>query len=104
MITEGWQVWHYDHSGPTQQSGLIYNVVTVNEMGVRGIGILQDNVVEFLGSEKIKVKAGEFETNHYTFYDGKYDIWLWGPDKILIRYVAKANGRENRLINLHQGP
>jgi hypothetical protein len=100
VITEGWQVWPYDRSMDGPQKGVLYNVVTIGDPPVPGIGVLREHDIEYLGRESVTVPAGTFDTDHYKFYDGRYDIWLWGPDDILVRYANFLNGNEYRLISL----
>lgn len=107
VIIEGWQAATFDRTHPMEpgpQVRPLYNMVTTSETGVWGIGMFQDNVIAFQGSEIVETPAGTFEADHYTFYDGRYDIWLHGPDQILVRYVAPANGREYRLTRFEVGP
>ena len=104
VITEGWQVWSYDPSGGTPQQGVVYNVVTVGNPPVPGIGVLLEHRIDYHGTETVTVPAGTFTAEHYTFYDGRYDVWLWGPDRILVRYANFGNGNEYRLTTLDTGP
>lgn len=104
VIIEGWQVWAYDKSEPGPQTVPLYNMVTTSNTGVKGVGMLQDNVIAFHGAETVETPAGTFEADHYTFYNGRYDIWLHGEDQILVRYVVPSNGREYRLTRLEVGP
>ena len=60
--------------------------------------------MDYHGQETVTVPAGTFAAEHYTFYDGRYDIWLWGPNRILIRYANFENGNEYRLTALETGP
>ena len=104
VITEGWQVWSYDHGKNGPQQGVLYNVVTIGDPPVPGIGILREHRMDYHGQETVTVPAGTFAADHYTFYDGRYDIWLWGPDRVLIRYANFGNGHEYRLTKLETGP
>ncbi|MEQ8733805.1 MAG: hypothetical protein RIC29_02705 [Rhodospirillaceae bacterium] len=104
VITEGWQVLFYDHTKPSPQTVPLYNMVTTSGEGIKGIGQMVDNEIIYHGRETVTVPAGTFEADHYTFYFGRYDIWLWGDDQVLVRYVAKANNREYRLTKLEVGP
>ncbi len=100
VITEGWQVWTYDRSIDGPQTHVLYNVVTIGDPPMPGIGVLREHDIEYLGRESVTVPAGTFDTDHYSFYDGRYDIWLWGEDDILVRYANFGNGNEYRLIKL----
>lgn len=104
VITEGWQVQSFDKTKPSPQTVALYNMVTTSSTGIKGIGMLVDNEITYHGRETVTVPAGTFEADHYTFYFGRYDIWLWSEDQILVRYVAEANGREYRLTKLETGP
>ena len=104
VITEGWQVWPYDRSRDGPQTGVLYNVITIGNPAVPGIGVLREHLIDHRGRDTVTVPAGSFETEHYTFYDGRYDIWLWGEDNILIRYANFGNGNEYRLTKLETGP
>ena len=101
VITEGWHVAFFNKSLiKTKQLGKIYNVVTKSNGTLKGIGLLQDNLVDYKGTEVVNVPAGKFKTDHFTFYDGRYDIWLWSEDKIVVLYKAISNNREYRLTNI----
>jgi hypothetical protein len=104
VIIEGWQAATFDKEGPASQARQIYNMVTTGETGVQGIGMYQDNEVAFIGTEEVSTPAGDFTADHMTFYGGRYHIWLWGEDRILVRYTVVSNGREYRLTRLEQGP
>jgi len=104
VITEGWQVWSYDRSKNGFQRGVLYNVVTIGNPSVAGIGVLREHDINYIGRENVEVPAGTFVTEHYTFNDGSYDIWLWSQDRILIRYTNFGNGNEYRLTTLVSGP
>ncbi|MFL2769974.1 MAG: hypothetical protein ACJZ9F_03090 [Rhodospirillaceae bacterium] len=104
VIIEGWQVWYFDRAKPGPQTYPIYNMVTTGTTGVQGIGMFQDNVVDFKGIETVETVVGTFQAEHFTFYDGRYDIWLWGEHKILVRYIVPSNGREYRLVRFEKGP
>lgn len=104
VITEGWQVWSYDQSRDGPQQGVLYNVVTIGNPPVPGIGVLLEHRIDYHGTETVTVPAGTFAADHYTFYDGRYDIWLWGPQRILVRYANVGNGNEYRLTVLETGP
>ena len=104
VIMEGWQVWPYERSREGPQIHPMYNVVTIGKPTVPGIGILREHEIDYLGSESITVPAGTYQTDHYTFNDGRYHIWLWGEDSILIRYANFGNGNEYRLLTLQTEP
>ena len=104
VIVEGWQVWHFDKSKPGPQTRPLYNMVTTGSTGVQGIGMFQSNAVDFKGTETVETPAGTFEADHYTFYGGRYGIWLWSDDLILVRYIVPSNGREYRLTRFEIGP
>ena len=104
VIVEGWQVWAYDQTRPGPQEYPLYNMVTTAQTGVKGMGMFQENVIDFEGSETVETPAGVFTADHFTFYGGRYHIWLWGEDRILVRYVVPGNGREYRLVRLETGP
>ena len=96
-------MWTHDRSAKEPQQGLLYNVVTIGGPPVPGIGVLVEHRIDYHGEETVTVPAGTFTADHYTFYDGRYDIWLWGPDQILVRYVNFGNGNEYRLTQLEEG-
>ena len=103
VITEGWQVWSYDRAQGGSQQGVFYNVVTIGDPPVPGVGVLREHRMDYHGAESVTVPAGTYTADHYSFYDGRYDIWLWGPDRILVRYANFANGNEYRLTALEAG-
>ena len=96
-------MWPYDRSIDGPQRGMLYNVGTIGGPTVPGIGVLREHVIDYLGRETVTVPAGTFDTEHYTFYDGRYDIWLLGADSIIVRYANFGNGNEYRLLTLTTG-
>jgi len=104
VIMEGWLSWYHDNAVAGEQTGKILNIVTTNDMGPRGLGHMQDNVTKFLGRETVKTPAGAYEADRYSIYGGRYEVWLWGEERIAVRYTSPAAGREYRLTRLEVGP
>ena len=93
VSTDSWRGWDYDKEQGGVQAARVYNVAVAPNAPKPLLGVLEDQTVEWLGSETITVPAGTFETQHYKLR-GNSDMWIAGPDRIAIKYMFPALDRE----------
>jgi hypothetical protein len=62
------------------------------------LGQLVDLPIERVGSERVSVPAGSFDTQHYRLADAS-DYWITGEDWIVVK--ARVRNHEYVLVDLH---
>jgi hypothetical protein len=67
-----------------------------------GLRLMQEFELELVGRETVETVAGVFETDHYRM-EGWSDMWLYGPDMLLVKYEWHPNGYEYELIEYAAG-
>jgi hypothetical protein len=65
------------------------------------LGRLYTQNLKFLGTESITTPAGTFATDHFKI-DSAVDIYVTGPDAIMVRFEWKPADRIYELVNLEQ--
>jgi hypothetical protein len=68
-----------------------------------GLRMMQQFELELVGQETVETVAGAFETDHYRMA-GWSDMWLTGPDMLLVKYQWHPNGYEYELVEYAAGP
>jgi hypothetical protein len=103
VATDGWRGYWYDKARRGVQSGKNFNVGVAPDAREPLRGKLEDETAEWLGAETITVPAGTFETDHYRFR-GTADMWITGPDRLVVRYATVQADREYVLTRLQARP
>jgi hypothetical protein len=93
VSTDSWRTGDYDKDRGGVQTARVYNVAVAPNAVAPLMGVLEDQTVEWLGSETITVPAGTFDTDHYKLR-GNSDMWIAGPDRIAIKYMFLDLDRE----------
>ena len=93
VSTDSWRGWEYRKEQGGVQVAKVYNIAVAPDAPSPLMGVLQDQTVEWRGSERITVPAGTFDTERYRLR-GNSDIWIAGPDRIAIKYVFPDLDRE----------
>ena len=57
------------------------------------MGQLVEMPYEYIGDEVIETPAGRFDTQHFRMM-GSTDVWIHGPDRILVRMLMARFDRE----------
>jgi hypothetical protein len=70
--------------------------------GSIGLSRLTPTKLEWVDSERVTVKAGTFETEHFRM-PKTVDMWLAGPDLTLVKYQWHPNGYEYELLEFASG-
>ncbi|MCS6948787.1 MAG: hypothetical protein NZM12_14350 [Steroidobacteraceae bacterium] len=60
----------------------------------------QQQAWQWLGETDVSVPAGEFRADHYR--SGDNDIWVLGPDRLVVRYVVPRADSEFVLVRLDE--
>ncbi len=66
------------------------------------LGPMYDSVTTYVGREETTVPAGTFEVDHFKVESG-VDMYVMGPDLILVKFVWPAADQEYVLTSLEQG-
>ncbi len=96
-----WQVGAYDRSRGGLQSIPLYDLQTRLPGPGNMFGALNATPMEYLGVARIDVPAGRFDADHYRCGDS--EIWVHGPDAIIVRFLWATVGEEYVLTSLQQG-
>lgn len=96
---DGWHTANFDPAGPTRQKFTLYSAEASPDRSKPVLGTLVMLDIEYLGEETIEVPAGKFLTQHYRLA-GVNDLWVHGPDRIVIRSDLPARGTRYVLTSL----
>lgn len=103
LALDGWTSWYVAPRPDIAQTGAIYMLNT----GADPTAPLLDKVTTqrfvYHGEEQVTVPAGTFTASRITM-DGHSDVWVHGPDRILVRYVWAEIDRDYVLKTLDVGP
>ncbi len=66
------------------------------------LGPMYDSVTTYVGREETTAPAGTFEVDHFKVESG-VDMYVTGPDLVLVKFVWPAADQENVLTSLEQG-
>ena len=99
VVTDGWRGYWYDKAKRGVQSGTNVNMSVAPGTPEPLRGKLEEENAEYIGSERITVPAGTFDTEHYKFRGGA-DIWFTSQDRLMIRYLYVETDREYVLTKI----
>jgi len=86
LAMDGWHSWHLDPAEREEQTGCVYNINGAADWVRPMSGAVEEQTFVHHGTETITVPAGTFETEHITMA-GSSQVWVTGPDRLLVRYV-----------------
>jgi hypothetical protein len=97
---DGWHLWYVpvDEIG---RSGML-NLLSLEASADTGkpiLGTLVEMPYEVVGRAVTETPAGRFDTTHYRLL-GTTDLWVTGPDRMLVRMVQEGFDREYLLAEL----
>jgi len=97
LAVDSWRARLFDKSEGGIQGILAYNVdaTALSTASVRGK--MMRYKLEYLGTARVTVPAGEFDTAHYRI-EGVVDLYLFGPDSLVAKFVYADIDREHVLI------
>jgi hypothetical protein len=104
LSTDAWHMGYYDKAKGGVQEMSVYDM----DAGAAGpqtlLGRLYTQKLERKGTETITTQAGTFETERYRV-DDAVDIYVTGPDSIMVRFVWTPADRVYELVKLEEsGP
>ena len=103
LALDSWHPWYIAPTKGVRQPGMQYLLNTDGDVAKALSGQVQPESFEYMGEEDVSVPAGTFKTTHVRM-GGHSDIWVTGPDRILVRYVWAEIDRDYVLKTLATGP
>ena len=112
LQSNAWQIWTYDEAAGGPQSSTVYDLMVRLKGPGNMIGPMYESVTTLIGREEITVPAGTFEVDHYKTESG-VDMYLTGPDHILVKfdwpaadqeYVLTSLENKNHVVVIGEGP
>lgn len=102
LSTNAWPTWYYDKAKGGPQTITVYDMDAGAQAVSSMMGKMYEQTIEHMGEETVTVPAGTFKTEHYNF-GGMVDMYLYGPDSILVRFIWTPADRDYVLTSLEQG-
>jgi len=99
VSADGWHTAGIIAASPTKRQFPIYSVEAGADLAKPVLGTLVSLEVEYLGEETIEVPAGRFVAGRYRLA-GMNDLWVHGPDRLVIRSDLPARGLRYVLTTL----
>lgn len=100
VMLDGWPAWALEQVPGRDQTIAVYTT-SPHWNGTTGpLGQMIEQRFTYLGTERITVPAGTFDTRHYSFGDGGSQVWVTGEHNILVRYDWEPRGLEYVLTEL----
>jgi hypothetical protein len=89
IATDAWAAWEYDRTRPGPQQRTVYDLDSAATGAGSMLGRLSQQTLDYLGTEPISTAAGAFDCDHYQVTEGEtvVDLYLTGPDAILVKFV-----------------
>lgn len=101
LSTDAWHMAYYDKSKRGPQAITVYDM----DAGAAGpqalLGRLYTQQLNFIGQESTTTPAGTFDTEHYKI-DDAVDIYVTGPDAIMVKFLWTPADRVYELENLER--
>lgn len=86
LATDSWHFWYYDKAKGGEQKAVIYNPQVSPRTGVPVLGHLEPGAMSYEGTVDVTVPAGTFTVDRFNI-DNAVDIYLTGPDRVLVRFL-----------------
>lgn len=99
VSADGWHTASHDPSRTGKQQIALYSVEAGADPAKPVLGTLVSLDIDYLGEETIEVPAGRFITQRYRLA-GMNDLWVHGPDRIVIKSELPARGLRYVLTSL----
>ncbi len=107
MAGDGWHFSSYDRAKGGVQTVITFNPSAWGD-GIQSVmAKVQRIAIALKGSEQVQVPAGKFEAEVWLIdqkKDGSWvnEIWVYGPDRIMVKFVDHPNGLTYLLDRLEQ--
>ncbi len=102
LQSNAWQVWTYDKAEGGQQTSTVYDLMTRLRGPGNLLGPMYNSVTTWIGRSEVTVPAGTFDTDHFRTESG-VDMYIAGPDLVLVKFVWHEVGQEYVLTSLETG-
>jgi hypothetical protein len=96
---DGWHTASFDPAGPPRQQVSLYSVEAGADRAKPVLGTVLPLEMEYVGEETVEVPAGRFTVTRYRLA-GMNDLWVYGPDRIVIKSELPARGLRYVLTSL----
>ena len=100
LAGDGWHTWHYDKDQGGVQTAPFVNFDASADLTQLPISKWNPQEQEFLGVTQITVPAGTFMVDH--FRQGTAELFIHGPDHILVKFLWEPIDRQYELVSLTQ--
>jgi hypothetical protein len=100
ISADGWHTWVAD--AQPGAPGRVYGLEAGTDPAKPIRGIVREMPIERLGTERIRVAAGDFDTVKYRLA-GSTEIWLHGEDRLMIRMRNERSDRDYELVKYATG-
>ena len=101
LAPDAWRVLLYDKSIGGVQDLAVYDPAPLADGPDGLLGKMTTQKAEFIGPEQVIVPAGVFDCDHYRIGDS-IDLYVTGPDAVLVTWRFAAIDREHILTTLTQ--
>ena len=102
LAVDSWRARLFNKVEGGIQGILAYNVDATALGSAALVGRLMRYNLEYLGQEQVVVPAGTFDTEHYRI-EGAVDLYLFGADTLVAKFVYPAIDREHVLVEYESG-
>jgi len=100
---DGWHLWYVPTDEPGRTGAIsLYSLEATTDLAKPPLGAMVEMPYEYVGEEIVTTPAGRFETKHYRLL-GATDIWVTGPDRILVRMTMEKFDRDYVLTEVRFG-
>ena len=98
VSADGWHLWYADADMDKDQQVInLFSLEATEDAAKPVLGQLVQMPYEIVGAEVVETPAGRFDTMHYRLA-GSSDLWVTGPDRILVRMIQERFDREYLLV------
>lgn len=102
LQTNAWPTWYYDKTKGGPQTMTVYDMDAGAQAVSSMLGKMYEQTLAYVGEEEMTVPAGTFTTDHFRI-DDAVDLYITGPDAIMVRFVWKPADRDYVLTELETG-
>lgn len=103
LQTNAWPTWYYDKAKGGPQTITVYDMDPGAQAVSSMLGKMYEQTVVFEGETEMTVPAGTFDVDHFRIGDA-VDLYITGPDAIMVRFVWEPADRDYVLTSLETGP
>lgn len=103
LSTNAWPTWYYDKAKGGPQTMTVYDMDAGAQAVSSMLGKVYNQTLTFMGEEKMTVPAGTFTVDHFRI-DDTVDLYITGPDALMVRFQWIPADRDYVLTNLDTGP